>query len=189
MKNTPTIILASTSPRRRELLASAGVEFTVVPSHAEEVADDSLPAADIAMTNARLKAQAVEADHPDELVIGADTVVALDGHVYGKPRDDADAQRMLSELSGQTHVVITGVSLVKGEHSRTFAEQTLVTFKQLSPKQIAEYVATGEPADKDGAYGIQGLGGALVNHIEGDYNNVVGLPADRLLEELAHFEG
>lgn len=186
------IILGSSSPRRRELMSRAGFEFTVKTSNAQESYDPSLSPAQIAASLARLKAEAVAQslgaqDAQGALVVGADTIVALGNTIYGKPADAADACRMLGELSGKTHQVITGVCIVDGDEVRTFAEETDVTFRALSTAEIEAYVADGEPMDKAGAYGIQGEGGKLVDHIDGDFDNVVGLPIKRLapmLEEL-----
>lgn len=186
------IILASGSPRRRELMARAGFEFEVQTSNAEESYDPSLRPEQIAPFLAQLKAQAVVDELPEEtlgesIIVGADTIVALSATVYGKPRDEEDARRMLGELSGKTHQVITGVCIIAKEGMQSFAEVTNVTFKALAPKEIAEYVAGGEPMDKAGAYGIQGEGGKLVDSIDGDFDNVVGLPITRLapmLEQL-----
>jgi len=127
------------------------------------------------------KARAVAADHPGATVVGADTVVVLDGEILGKPTDAADAADMLTRLSGRTHEVLTGVAVVPGE---CFATTTSVTFRTLTPAEVDGYVATGEPLDKAGAYGIQGLGGALVASISGSFDNVVGLPVEQLSDLL-----
>lgn len=179
------LILASGSPRRRELLAQAGFSFEVVTSDADETDDEALGAEGAAKRNALAKAAAVaEKAGADALVVGADTVVTLDGALYGKPESEAHAQRMLGELSGRTHQVITGVALVSGDAFYSFAESTDVTFKELSARQIDAYIATGDPMDKAGAYGIQSGSCDLVDHIEGDYDNVVGLPVARLAHML-----
>ena len=183
------IILASGSPRRRELMDREGFEFTVITSKAEENYDPSLPPQEIAQSLAKLKAQAVASALPaqdleDSIVIGADTIVALDGVIYGKPVDASDACRMLRELSGKTHQVITGVCIICNKDAQTFAQSTNVNFKELSGIEIQEYVASGEPLDKAGAYGIQGLGGKLVDSIDGDFDNVVGLPIKTLAPKL-----
>ncbi len=189
MNEETELILASESPRRKELLARTGRAFRVVVSDADESTATDVPPADVAMDNARAKALAVAADIPsDAIVIGADTIVVLDGRIFGKPADEADAARMLGELSGRTHQVITGVCLVRNGRCETFAETTHVCFRGLSDAEIASYVATGEPLDKAGAYGIQGGAGAFVDHIEGDYDNVVGLPVTRL-ERALDLEG
>ena len=179
-----TIVLASASPRRRELLEKAGVDFTVRVSQAEEHIEPGTPPHEAVMQLAMQKAQAVARECPDDLVIGADTVVVLDGEILGKPADEADAARMLRRLSGQTHTVYTGVCLVRAGKTETFFEQTQVTFYPLTDDEIAAYVATGEPMDKAGAYGIQGRGCTLVREIRGDYFNVVGLPVAALYRRL-----
>lgn len=183
--NTYELILASGSPRRKELLTRAGYEFRVIVSDAEEDLTSQISPAQTAMNNASLKAQAVARTRPaNELVIGADTVVAVGNTVFGKPRDNEEARSMLESLSGRTHQVSTGVCLIAKDVHVSFCETTDVTFKSLSPEEIAAYVATGEPLDKAGAYGIQGKGGALVDHIDGDYDNVVGLPVSELSRQL-----
>lgn len=184
--NTPKLILASGSPRRRELLSAAGFSFDVVVSDAEESMPDTSEPASVAKHNALVKAIAVaESASQDMLVIGADTIVTLNGHIYGKPADEAQAAQTLAELSGKTHQVITGVALVMGDAFFSFHETTDVVFKELSEETIAAYVATGDPLDKAGGYGIQSSGSALVDHIDGDYDNVVGLPVARLSRMLA----
>ena len=184
--NTPKLILASGSPRRRELLSAAGFSFDVVVSDAEESMPDTSEPASVAKHNALVKAIAVaESASQDMLVIGADTIVTLNGHIYGKPADEAQAAQTLAELSGKTHQVITGVALVMGDAFFSFHETTDVVFKELSEETIAAYVATGDPLDKAGGYGIQSSGSALVDHIDGDYDNVMGLPVARLSRMLA----
>lgn len=181
MRNETELVLASGSPRRRELLGRLGIPFRVVVSDAEEIAGGELSAIEVAMRNARAKASAVlDTLSEDACVIGADTIVVLDGTIFGKPRDEEDARRMLHALSGRTHQVITGVCIARKDGTHAFAETTDVTFRDLSEDEVEAYVATGEPLDKAGSYGIQGLGGALVDHIDGDYDNVVGLPVEHL---------
>lgn len=176
MAQYPAIILASASPRRRELLALLGHPYEVIPSRYEELLPETYPdPGALAVHLAQEKARDVAREHPDALVIGADTVVALGTRVYGKPADRHDAARMLRELSGKTHQVITGVALLSGA-ARTFSAITDVTFRELQEPEIAAYVETGEPMDKAGAYAIQGYGGLLISGIRGDYPNVVGLP-------------
>lgn len=185
MATTLSLILASGSPRRRDLLGAAGFDFDVVTSNAEESASADCEPAALAKHNASVKAISVAQDADETaVVIGADTIVVLDGTVFGKPADEAEAQSFLRELSGRTHQVITGVCLVCGDAYLAFHETTDVTFKQLDDETIAAYVATGEPLDKAGAYGIQGLGATLVDHIEGDFDNVVGLPMAKLAAKL-----
>ena len=181
---SPHLILASASPRRMELLAAAGFVFDVLVSGADEDAPEGLPPDETAKRNALAKAMALPEDR-ESLIIGADTVVALDGRIYGKPASPQDAITTLETLSGRTHEVVTGVALVNDNAFYSFAETTKVTFRELSRDEIDAYVATGEPLDKAGAYGIQGAGGALVESIEGDYDNVVGLPMARLTRMLA----
>lgn len=181
MNEEAELILASGSPRRRELLAQTGRLFRIIVSDADEIETADMSPTEVAVHNARVKALAVAANVPDSAtIIGADTIVVLDGCVFGKPADEEDARRMLSDLSGKTHQVITGVCLVRGEQCTTFAETTNVYFRELTAGEIDAYIATGEPLDKAGAYGIQGAASAFVDHIEGDYDNVVGLPVTRL---------
>lgn len=180
------IILASASPRRRELLKFITEDFTVRVSDAEEVTDPALSAEETVKSLAVIKGEAVAEGFPEDTVISADTIVVLDGEILGKPKDEEDAFRMLSSLSGRTHEVFTGVCVLHSGRRLVFAERTEVSFFPLSEDEIRAYIATGEPADKAGAYGIQGKGCTLVKAISGDYNNVVGLPVaglNRLLKE------
>jgi nucleoside triphosphate pyrophosphatase len=174
----PRIILASASPRRAELLNQIGVEFELAPSQAEERPHPDEAPADYITRIARAKVIAVARERETGLVIGADTVVVLDGRLIGKPESPADAQRLLRQLSGRWHAVLTGVALydVETRHEVADYEKTLVKFAQLTDGEIDWYVATGEPMDKAGAYGIQGIGGLFVDEIAGNYYNVVGLP-------------
>ena len=176
----PNIILASASPRREALLGRVIDDFKVIPSNAAEQAPDGRHPAELAMANALAKALDVASNHPHALVIGADTVVVLDGTIMGKPRDRDHAIEMLSALSGTVHAVITGVALVHAEEKLqlTGHELTEVTFKRLSEVQIARYVDEKMPLDKAGAYGIQELGEGFVESVDGDYENVVGLPLE-----------
>jgi septum formation protein len=172
------LVLASASPRRRELLAQAGYAFVVRPAH---IPEDSLPDEDpiaYVVRLAREKAEAVFRELADAtaVVLGADTTVTLDGQILGKPVDDADAARMLRMLSGRTHRVITGVALATESGTQVAAEVTAVRFLTLSDEEIRGYVATGEPLDKAGAYAIQGRAARWIPRIEGCYFNVVGLP-------------
>ena len=195
------IILASGSPRRKELLAQAGFDFEVEVSNADENVAEESPTEMVEELAAR-KAEAVVNLHNKKedncLVIGADTIVVLDGKILGKPADEADAKAMLASLSGRTHQVYTGVTLIrlrKAENgsilqeSRTFSEGTDVSFYPLTKEEIRSYIATGEPMDKAGAYGIQGKAAVFVKEIKGDYNNVVGLPIARLYQELKNWSG
>src|ERR1700760_4396222 len=184
------LILASASPRRRELLAQAGYRFAVEPSSIPELRRPEEDAIRFATRLAREKAEEVFARRPPSavpaMVLGADTVVVCEGEVMGKPADAADAQRMLLRLSGRTHQVVTGVAVVWGLSSvEVAAEMTQVTMRTVSTQEIAGYVATGEPMDKAGAYAIQGYAGRWIPRIHGCYFNVVGLPlalVDSLLE-------
>lgn len=170
------IILASGSPRRQELLAQIGAEFRVCVSDAEEVKGDALPPEELVLFNASAKAKAVAQAHPEAPVLGADTVVSLAGHTYGKPDNRENAKAMLQKLSGNVHEVTTGVALVKDGKCFTDVVTTRVAFADLTAAEIAAYVATDEPLDKAGAYAIQGRAAVFIRGIEGSYSNVVGLP-------------
>lgn len=180
------LILASASPRRKELLELAGLDFKVVPSHAlEPQPDDSESPEEYAQAMARIKAVEVSGRHPDAVVLGADSVVVADDEILGKPADEADAARMLNMLSGRTHRVVTGVCLVMPDREdRMFFVSTDVTMAALSPEAIAAYVATGEPMDKAGAYAVQGRAACFVTRINGSYTNVVGLPLAEVVAAL-----
>ena len=180
------IILASGSPRRRELLGLIFDNFEIIPSSADETLAPCTPPDAAVKELALRKAEDIADIHPCDLVIGADTVVYCDGHILGKPADEEDAKRMLRTLSGKTHSVFTGVCLIKDGKKHIFAEETKVTFYSLSHKEIGDYIQSGEPFDKAGAYGIQGKGALLIKKIEGDFFNVVGLPAARLAKELVN---
>ncbi|MGD0271335.1 MAG: Maf family protein [Candidatus Sulfotelmatobacter sp.] len=182
-----TVVLASASPRRQELLRNAGISFTVQPADIDEapLAGESAP--ECAQRLAREKAVAVFRNNPNSFVLGADTVVAMERLILGKPRDAEDAARMLRLLSGRTHAVITGVcvvgpvvsgqwSVVSKSNIQIASSTTLVTMCAISEDEIREYIATGEPMDKAGAYAIQGRASRWIPRIEGDYSNVVGLP-------------
>jgi len=195
------IILASQSPRRKELLEQIGLEFEICPAKGEEIITKSIPE-EVVMELSKQKAEEVaamvasfEENHKeittpsDILVIGADTVVAYDGKILGKPVDEADAKRMLTMLSGNTHSVFTGVTLVlidkEGRAGElVFYEKTDVKMHKMTEKEIDRYIATGEPMDKAGSYGIQGKCAIYIEKIDGDYNNVVGLPVTRIYQEL-----
>lgn len=186
------IVLASASPRRIELLGALGLKFDVVPSKEEEVVDDCLSPDELVRSLARRKAAAVARLRPSDTVIGADTVVVLNGMILGKPADSRDACAMLSMLEGKEHEVFTGVCVIcrdKGIED-CLHEVTKVRFCPMSKADIENYVATGEPMDKAGAYAIQGLGSLFVSGITGDYFNVVGLPlrltASMLIEAGTH---
>ena len=170
------IILASASPRRKELLEQIGCCFRIETADTEESGGEGMTPSELVMKNAHLKAAAVAALHPDIPVLGADTVVSLDGNIYGKPRDREHAIEMLTSFSGRAHQVMTGIALAwKGRIWQAY-ETTEVVFAPLSAASITRYVDTGEPADKAGAYGIQGRAAVFVEQIRGSYSNVVGLP-------------
>ena len=173
-------VLASASPRRRELLAAAGLEVDVDPVDVDERQLTGEPAAAYVERVARLKAAAGAARHPQRVVVGADTAVVIDGDVLGKPRDAADAGSMLRRLSGRDHDVITGVAVASAGRVESFVERTRVTMAPLSAGDIEAYGASGEPLDKAGAYAIQGGARRFITGYEGSYSNVVGLPMERL---------
>ena len=181
------IILASSSPRRRELMATAGQEFEVIVRDVDETIPEGTAPGDAAKMTAKKKALAVAAEYPDCIVIGADTIVVAGKKILGKPDGKADACAMLRMLSGIEHEVITGVCIVCGEKEENFDQVSKVKFYDLTDEEIEAYVATNEPADKAGAYGIQGRGCTLVEKIEGDYFNIVGLPVARVVRSLKNF--
>lgn len=179
-----TLILASSSPRRKELLENLHLTFDIFSSDVDESYDPGLSPAEVVMELANRKAQAVFKENPDAFVIGSDTIVVLDGKILGKPLNEADAKNMLGMLSGNQHDVYTGVSILSPNHSSHFYERTEVLFWELTDEEITAYVQSGEPFDKAGAYGIQQLGSMLVKKINGDYFAVVGLPVSRTIREL-----
>jgi nucleoside triphosphate pyrophosphatase len=184
------LVLASASPRRRRLLSNAGIPHRVVVAFVDETLPPDVSPLDAALCLARHKALAAEVGDDVCLVLGADTVVALDGRIFGKPESPADARGMLGELSGRTHQVITGLCLLSTADGGllTRAVISTVSFRMLTAREIEAYVATGEPLDKAGAYGIQGGGGAFVETLDGPYDNVVGLPVEEvrsMLEEMS----
>jgi septum formation protein len=184
------LILASASPRRAEILRNAGFEFEIRPAHVDETLLSGERPEDYVKRLAETKAKAIagtiarEADA--SFVVGADTVVVVDGEIFGKPADAQDARRMLTRLSGRSHEVLTGIAVLRAADGTggTVVETTQVTFRLLSQQDIEDYIATGEPFDKAGAYGIQGLGGKFVPRIQGCYFNVMGLPVSRLWQML-----
>jgi septum formation protein len=188
--NLPALILASASPRRAELLRELGVEFVVVRSDAPEVAPEHLSPAETAQINAYRKARLIAKKFPDRLVLGADTVVGLGTEQFAKPVDMAEAERMLARLQGRTHQVVTGVCLthLRKHRQRLFAVSTAVTFRRLHLRQIRRYLALIHPLDKAGGYAIQEEGDLIVKGIAGSFTNVVGLPLERLREELQVWE-
>ncbi|MHB2155725.1 Maf family protein [Calditrichota bacterium GD2] len=183
------IVLASVSPRRFELLKQIGLEFKVIPSDFEEEIQHQSSISDLVLHNARHKGLSVAEQNPKALVISADTVVAIDDQVLGKPENEDDAFRMLQLLSGKTHQVYTGVGLFLKEYEGLMLDTvcTNVTFRPLSEEEILAYINTGEPFDKAGAYGIQGQGALLVDKIEGCYYNVVGFPLTKFFLMLKEF--
>jgi len=182
---TPRIVLASASPRRTELLRAILPEFDVIPSGIEESMDGASGPVDLVISLASAKAEDVAVGCRDCVIIGADTLVVVDDHTLGKPEDAGDARRMLRLLSGRTHSVITGVSVVYRGETTTSAEVTEVLFSTMTEGQIEAYTQTGEPLDKAGAYGIQGRASIFIQGIKGCYFNVVGLPLFRLNQLLA----
>ncbi len=188
--NSRKLVLASTSPRRRKLMAEAGLEFDVVaPRYANEENAAAEEPARLVKRYAAAKARSVAGDHPGALVVGADTIVVVDDIILGKPADGAEAKRMLATIAGRDHLVYTGVAVVDAD-TRTGEidyEVTKVTVRPLTADEIARYVATGEPLDKAGAYAIQGIGCFIVERIDGDYFNVVGLPMGLLARLLRGF--
>jgi septum formation protein len=182
----PRVILASASPRRAELLRQLDIAFEVITSAADETQPEHLSPADACLLNAYRKARTVAKKFPDALVIGADTEVCLGTRVFGKPKNRADAARMLSDLEGKEHQVITGVCLLhlRRHRQRLFNVQTRVQLKSLGADEIAAYLDQINPLDKAGAYAIQEHGDAIVEGIDGSYSNVVGLPVERLKEAM-----
>lgn len=176
------IILASKSPRRQELLKYITEEFEIKSAEVDEALPNGISPSEAVCYLSRIKAEPFKAE--GDIVIGADTVVAVDDKILGKPENHEEARQMLNMLSGKSHKVFTGVTIIIGEKTNTFFEETVVTFNQLTDDDIEKYIATGEPMDKAGAYGIQGYGSLLVQKINGDYFNVVGLPVSRLNIEL-----
>ncbi len=182
----PPLILASASPRRAELLKLLQVKFRILPGEAQEVAHEHLSPLEVCQLNAHRKARAVAKKIPDDLVLAADTLVFLDGEIFGKPRNLADARWMLARLQGRTHQVVTGVCLMhlRAHRERIFAVSTDVLFHPLDDRQIRSYLAKINPLDKAGAYAIQESGELIVSEVSGSYSNVVGLPVEKLRQEL-----
>ena len=178
------IILASASPRRKEILELADLKFDVMPSDAQEITTKTAPN-EVVMELASIKAKDIyKKSEKQSMVVGADTVVAYQWQIHGKPADESDEKRMLTMLSGQTHEVYTGVCVIEDGKTKTFYEETKVTFYEISDEQIDRYIKTGEPMDKAGSYGIQGKAAVFIKGIEGDYYNVVGFPIARFLQEI-----
>lgn len=183
-----SIILASASPRRKELMTQIGLTFRVQPSNNDEIITKTNPEEIVKELSHQKAKEVFENGHLQDIVIGADTIVIYEGNILGKPKDEAEAYAMINRLQGNTHQVYTGVSVIwKQEnitHVLTFADRTDVELYPMSEKEIREYVDTKEPFDKAGGYGIQGCFASFVKRINGDYNNVVGLPVARLYQEL-----
>ncbi|MGE6259570.1 Maf family protein [Heyndrickxia sporothermodurans] len=184
----PDLILASSSPRRKELLEKLQIPFTIITSHVNEDFSKSQAPEEVVTELALRKAYAISKSHPKSVVVGADTIVLLEQEILGKPNDRNHAKNMLERLSGKTHTVLTGVAIVYEEIIQTFYEKTDVTFWELTSFEIEHYLNSNEPYDKAGAYGIQGLGSLLVRSIHGDYFSVVGLPVSRLKRKLSELE-
>ncbi|HYK65535.1 MAG TPA: Maf family protein [Patescibacteria group bacterium] len=189
MGDSTQVILASASPRRRQLLAAAGIEFDAIESHVPEEHLAGEPPRDYAIRVACDKAAAVSARFPDAIVVGADTIVVCENRILEKPTDAADARRMLTMLlSGRTHTVITAFALARaGKILESSPVESQVTFRKLAETEIRDYIAGDEPYDKAGAYGIQGVGGGFISHVDGSRDNVMGLPTARVVEALARY--
>ncbi|MBQ9047232.1 MAG: septum formation inhibitor Maf [Solobacterium sp.] len=182
------IVLASKSPRRKELLEKCGVPFIIDVADIDETINENNPLADEIRELACRKAEAVLQRHGDAVVIGSDTIVTADGEVLGKPKDEEDAVRMLRKLSGRTHQVITGLAVVSAKRVWKAVSISDVEFQPLSEEEIIRYVRTGEPMDKAGAYAIQGIASRYVKEIRGDYYAIMGLPVSVLYEELKNID-
>ena len=182
---TAPLLLASTSPQRRAILEQLGVPFDVVAPRYDEQEDAELAAADLVRSHAAGKARSVAGEAADRPVLGVDTAVVVDGRVLGKPARETEAAEMLGLLGGRTHIVVSGLCLLTRGWEVVEHEETSVTFRVLTPRDVAAYVASGEWRSRAGAYAIQGRGAALVERVEGDYLNVVGLPAALLARLLA----
>jgi septum formation protein len=188
MSDSNKVILASASPRRRQLLGEANIEFDVIESLVPEQHIPGEPARDYALRMARDKARAVSSRYPDAIVVGADTIVVCENQILEKPADSNDARRMLATLSGRTHTVVTAYALARGgDILESSPVESLVTFRKLADAEIDDYIATDEPYDKAGAYGIQGVGGGFISRVDGSRDNVMGLPTERVVAALARF--
>jgi len=181
-------ILASNSPRRRELLKQVIEDYEVMTSNVEEVIDEDLPYEEAVMDLAFQKASHIFSAHQDKVVLGFDTLVLIDDELLGKPKDEEDAKVMLRKLSGKTHFVITGGAIISKKVSTSFYVKTRVNFALMTEEEIDEYVLSKEPMDKAGAYGIQGKGSKFVQSVTGDYFTVMGLPVHRLYQELKKYD-
>jgi septum formation protein len=178
------LILASKSPRRKELLSKAGFEYTIESKNTKEVIDDSLTVYQNVMNVSLEKALAVFENNKDSVVLGCDTIVVFENKIYGKPKDKEDAFLTLKKLSGNTHKVISGVAVITPNKRIQYYCESFVTFKKLSDKEILDYIETNEPMDKAGSYAIQGLGAKLIDHYTGSFNNIVGLPIEEVSKTL-----
>jgi septum formation protein len=188
MGDSSKVILASASPRRHQLLASAGIEFEAIESLVPERHVAGEPARDYALRMAREKAGAISSQFPQAIVIGADTIVVCENQILEKPAHPDDARQMLEMLSGRTHTVVTAYALARGgKILESSAVESRVTFRKLGAAEIDDYIATEEPFDKAGAYGIQGVGGGFISHVEGSRDNVMGLPTEQVVAALARW--
>ena len=188
MGDSIKVILASASPRRHQLLSAAGIEFETIESLVPERHEPGEPACDYALRMAQDKARAVSSRCPEAIVIGADTIVVCETRILEKPANADDARRMLAMLAGRTHTVVTAFALARaGKILESSPVESRVTFRELSKAEIDDYVATEEPFDKAGAYGIQGVGGGFISRVEGSRDNVMGLPTERVVAALARF--
>lgn len=188
MADSTKVILASASPRRRQLLGAAGISFEVIESFVPEQHEPGEPARDYALRMAREKAGAVSSRFPEAIVIGADTIVMCEDQILEKPANAGDACRMLEMLSGRVHTVVTAFALARGGSIlESSPVESRVTFRKLGEAEIDDYIATEEPFDKAGAYGIQGVGGGFISHVEGSRDNVMGLPTERVVAALARW--
>lgn len=181
------IILASASPRRKELLSQLGLEFTIVIPHVDEKTRQGEHPEDFCRRISMDKAAIVSQDYPDALIIAADTIVVIDGKILGKPHENKEARAYLTLLEGRTHEVYTGYTIMYKGESRTKVIRTRVHFRSMSEEEILWYIATGEPLDKAGAYAVQGIGSIFVDRLEGSYTNVIGLPLSDLYYDLKGF--
>ncbi|RXI98406.1 septum formation inhibitor Maf [Anaerobacillus alkaliphilus] len=182
------LILASGSPRRKQLLEQGQLQFSISTSTVDETITEPLNPEEVVEQLSLRKAQDVFSRFDDSIIIGADTIVSINGTILGKPKDEEEAFQMLQQLSGNEHDVYTGVAILSKEKTIVFHERTIVSFWELTTAEIEDYISSGEPFDKAGSYGIQGLGALFVKKINGDYFNVVGLPLARTVRELQNFQ-
>lgn len=182
------LILASQSPRRKELLEKCGIAFTCIPADIDETLNEENPLEEEIQNLSYRKAQAILEIHKDALILGSDTIVTIDGKILGKPKDDQEAFTMLQALQGRTHHVLTGLCLLSNKKKYTDFSVSAVTFAPMTSQEIQEYIATGECKDKAGSYGIQGFGGKYISKIDGDYYAIMGLPLHKVYEALKDIE-